>query len=461
MRIGRLSVAVAAPAWGHPNIDGFPEPLVLNTSGDTGNGGTSGGALSQDARFVAFASSASDLVPGDSNGVTDVFVLDRSDGGVERVLFAPDGAQANGSSSVLEMSPDARFVLVASSATNLVPGDTNGVADVFLLDRLTEGVRRVSVADDGSQLDAASVDGTLSADGRFVAFSTEAQAHASDTDDDEDVFLYDRADRSVRLGSEAAGDGYAPRLSADGSEVLFLSWSQLLATDTNFRPDVYVREIATGALELVSVGSNGVVAIDGVSYTSDAEWSPDGRYVVFSSHSEELRGETPNGDDTLEIYLRDRVAGTTTWVSYDYRGRDAWGHKHYPTVNDDGSRVAFITHGNLVRNSKWCSYCFVPIVTDTVTEDVEQVASALDNSTDWLNPAQVDDYIRRLQAGERLDPITVQRLPDGRQYILDGHHRYVASQRTGIPIDIQHIDGPGPMGLPDWSKVTYEPIDGR
>ena len=76
---------------------------------------------------------------------------------------------------------------------------------------------------------------------------------------------------------------------------------------------------------------------------------------------------------------------------------------------------------------------------------------------DWISRSAVDDYAARLRAGERLQPIEVQRLRDGREFILDGHHRYVASQQTGIPVEINYVDGVGPVGLPDWLKVTYEP----
>lgn len=76
---------------------------------------------------------------------------------------------------------------------------------------------------------------------------------------------------------------------------------------------------------------------------------------------------------------------------------------------------------------------------------------------DWISRSAVDDYAVRLQAGETLPAIDVQRLPDGREFILDGHHRYVASQQTGIPVDINYVDGVGPVGLPDWAKVIYEP----
>ncbi len=82
--------------------------------------------------------------------------------------------------------------------------------------------------------------------------------------------------------------------------------------------------------------------------------------------------------------------------------------------------------------------------------------SALKPTQDWVLRSQVDDYVLRLQAGDDVGAITVQRHADGSMYILDGHHLYVASQQTGIPLKIKYIDGPGPFGLLDWLKVLYE-----
>jgi hypothetical protein len=81
---------------------------------------------------------------------------------------------------------------------------------------------------------------------------------------------------------------------------------------------------------------------------------------------------------------------------------------------------------------------------------------ALRPTQDWINPAKVDEYAASLRAGENVPPVEVQRLPNGKEYILDGHHRYVASMRTGILVDRTVTEGPGPVGLPDWSKVNYE-----
>ena len=127
-------------------------------------------AISADGRFVAFSSDATNLVPGDTNGTADVFVRDRQTGTTRRVSVGSGGAQGNGLSVDPAISADGRFVAFASDATNLVPGDTNGADDVFVRDRQTGTTRRVSVGSGGAQGDRVSFDPAISADGRFVAF---------------------------------------------------------------------------------------------------------------------------------------------------------------------------------------------------------------------------------------------------------------------------------------------------
>src|SRR5262249_26887938 len=147
--------------------------------GAEGNGdsGFNAAMVSGDGRFVAFGSWASNLVPGDSNGLPDLFVRDRLGGTTERVNIATGGGQANadsGADMVLSMSSDARYVPFASFATNLAAGDTNGTGDIFLRDRLLGTTEIVSLATGGAQGNGMSITPSVSADGRFVAFSSNA-----------------------------------------------------------------------------------------------------------------------------------------------------------------------------------------------------------------------------------------------------------------------------------------------
>src|SRR6266567_806894 len=161
-------------------------------------------AVSADGRFIAFSSAASNLVAGDTNGATDMFVRDTCFGApagctpsTTRVSVASDGTQGNGASVVPTISADGRFVVFRSNASNLVVGDTNGAGDVFVRDTClggptgcTPSTIRVSVASDGTQANNSSITGALSADGRFVAIDSSASnLVAGDTNGFIDVFL--------------------------------------------------------------------------------------------------------------------------------------------------------------------------------------------------------------------------------------------------------------------------------
>lgn len=158
----------------NPTFGGAPPSQIVSTGlgGNAANGNSSNPALSADGRFVAFQSTADDLVPGDTNGVTDVFVHDRSTGTTTRVSVASDGAQGNGTSSLPSISGDGRYVSFQSSATNLVPDDTFGVQDIFRHDRTTGATIRLSVAADGSQATNLSRAARLAADGQTAVFDS-------------------------------------------------------------------------------------------------------------------------------------------------------------------------------------------------------------------------------------------------------------------------------------------------
>jgi Tol biopolymer transport system component len=199
-----FSVAIGAgmPVWAH----GSTERISLGLDGAQGNGPSFEPAISADGRFVAFQSEATNLVPGDSNSAPDVFVRDRRTGRTSRVSVRSDGAQANGPSAIPSISADGRFVTFYSDATNLVSGDTNDQGDVFVHDRQTGTTRRVSVGPNGTQGDVSSQTSAISADGHFVAFwSLATNLVPGDTSDQGDVFLRDREKRTTRLGRVDVG----------------------------------------------------------------------------------------------------------------------------------------------------------------------------------------------------------------------------------------------------------------
>ena len=235
-------------------------------------------ALSGDGRVVAFDSEASNLVPGDTNGSRDVFVHDRQTGQTTGVSVASDGAQANGFSSRAALVADGRVVAFDSLATNLVPGDTNSTWDVFVHDRQTGQTTRVSVASDGTQANERSFFVTLSGDGQVVAFDSEASNLVpGDTNGVDDVFVHDRqTGETTRVsvannGTQGDNSSFRGRISANGRVVAFSSdATKLVPGDTNGKTDVFVhfrRGIVPfdlngdGQADLVWRHTNGTVAV--------------------------------------------------------------------------------------------------------------------------------------------------------------------------------------------------------
>jgi Tol biopolymer transport system component len=218
--------------------------VSLGPGGVQANGESSRPALSADGRFVAFDSEADNLVSGDTNGTTDIFVRDRKTGTTTRVSLGPHGAQANGGSGDSSLSADGRYVAFDSGASNLVPGDTNEVHDVFVRDRKTGKTARVSVGPRGAQANNVSFDPSISADGRFVVFySNASNLVPGDTNDTWDVFVHDRktgrTTRASLFGQSTIT--FRPAISADGRYVAFSSEAgNLVPGDTNGVRDVFV-----------------------------------------------------------------------------------------------------------------------------------------------------------------------------------------------------------------------------
>ncbi len=273
-------------------------------------------AISADGRYVAFESSAPNLVRRDTNRAIDVFVRDLQAGTTRLVSRDSSGGQANGASGTASISADGNVVAFASRASNLVAGDTNGFADVFVRDRTTGVTERASVnelAGPGSQADAASQNPSISADGRSVAFDSDASnlvpndTNTSTTGRNAtDVFVRDRqADTTERVslsGGEEQGDdpSRAASISADGRFVAFESLASNLAPDdtdpnggngSGSTIDVFVRDRQGGTTELVSVSSSG----EGANDTSDgASLSANGRYAAFRSVADNLTANDTN-----------------------------------------------------------------------------------------------------------------------------------------------------------------------
>ncbi|MEU1023985.1 RICIN domain-containing protein [Streptomyces sp. NPDC005904] len=234
----------------HDRQTGTTQRVSVSGGGAQGNGGSTAAAISADGRQVAFTSSATNFTAGDTNAADDVFVRDLQSGTTQRVSVSGGGGQGDRGSMAPSLSADGRHVAFSSSATNLVAGDTNGRIDVFVRDRQSGTTQRVSVADNGTQGDGHSGGASIGADGRHVAFSSSAaNLIARDANGVSDVFVHDRQSGGTRRVSTAHTDGqdvdhYSSEaaISADGAVVAFSSAaSDLVPGDTNGTYDVFVR----------------------------------------------------------------------------------------------------------------------------------------------------------------------------------------------------------------------------
>ncbi|WP_328476213.1 hypothetical protein OHA21_21320 [Actinoplanes sp. NBC_00393] len=330
------------------------ERVNLSSSGvQAVDGAHSGVRISADGRYVAFTSYADNLVPGDTNENSDVFIRDRVKGLTSRVSVSSAGVQGdNFSAFSLGLSSDGRYVLFDSDAANLVPGDTNGFRDVFLHDRHTSRTSRVSTATDGTQGNHQSQAPAISADGRYVVFESFAgNLVPGDANDQSDVFLRDRrTGRTALVSATPAGipglyNSFSPSISADGRLIAFMSDSpDLVEGDANGTVDVFVRDRRARQTTLVSLSDSGVPAND---HCNSASISADGRYVVFHSPATTLvPGDTNAGDD---VFVRDLDARTTSLVSVTTSGRQANDWSGDPSVSADGRVIAYLSYAtNLV-----------------------------------------------------------------------------------------------------------------
>jgi Tol biopolymer transport system component len=341
------------------------ERVSVNSGEIQGNVRSYSTSTSDDGRFVAFVSEATNLVEGDTNGASDVFLRDRLNGTTERISVADNEAEANYGSFLPSISSDGRFVAFLSDATNLVSGDTNNFIDVFVRDRLAKTTQRISVSSSGVQANDESGRASIGADGRFVVFDSVAtNLVASDLNLVSDVFLWDRLTRTVARvslannGIEGNGNSERPSVSADGRFVAFESVANNFAAgDYNNNYDVFVHDRLNGATQLISRAMGGGA---GNFYAADASITPDGRFVAFIARANNLViGDT---NEETDIFVRDRQTGVTERVNVSIDGAQSeYGFSFGPSISANGRFVAFESNApNLVGyNSNGVNHAFV------------------------------------------------------------------------------------------------------
>ncbi len=348
----------------HDRQTGMTTRVSVDSAGAQGTRASYAPVISGDGQIVAFHSEAPALVPGDTNGAADVFVHDRATGQTTRVSVSSAGAQSGQDAQYPQLSADGRYVAFFSFAGDLVPGDTNGVSDAFLHDRVTGLTTRVSLSTIGAQGNGHSFPMSLSADGRYVAFESEASnLVAGDNNGATDAFVHDHwTGLTTRVSLDEAGaqvpqGALNPRISADGSLVAFMSVSPFVAGDTNAMTDVYVRNLTTGAVARASVSSAGEQG-NQASYVAGI--SANGRHVIFESSASNLVAGDLNAES--DVFVHSLHTGQTLLCSRDTAGvqgnKASWGGQ----LSADGGSAAFVSFAdNLVTgdtNAKSDAFVF-------------------------------------------------------------------------------------------------------
>jgi Tol biopolymer transport system component len=268
------------------------ELISVNQAEAQGNNDSDRASISADGRYVAFTSLADNLVPEDTNFASDIFVRDRAAGRIERVSVGPFGVQGDGNSGFLsllgspDISADGRFVAFASEASNFVAGDMAGTADVFVHDRRTRTTELISRGTDGFPA-GGSVAPSISADGRFVAFRS-----------------------------------FSDRLVPDGNP--------------NFFDHIYVFDRRSGSIERVDVASDGTLA-DGGAF--NLAISADGRFVAFDTPAGNL--VAGDGDQAHDVFVHDRRTGETEGISTRVPTDTFTGTSLLSSISADGRFVGF------------------------------------------------------------------------------------------------------------------------
>jgi len=340
------------------------ERVSIRSNGNQANDHSYTPDISADGRYIAFASDATELVSGDDNQSRDIFVHDRQTGETELVSVNSDGNEGNFDSDSPAISDDGRYVAFHSFATNLRSNDTNGVADIFVHDRQTGDTTLVNIVL-GGQANDISYDPDISGNGQYITFwSYASNLVGGDNNNVSDVFRYDRIGQTmfrVSLDSnEVQGNFHSsfPSISQDGHAIAFESGaSNLVSGDSGIYRDVFWRDMNAGQTKRVSVNSNGNEA-NGDSF--GAAISADGRYVAFTSLANDVTSNDNN--PYRDIFLRDTQNNSTERITGSMGDLNTW---EEPSVSGSGRYLTYRGRPPLPCDQTLCEIFVYDRDTDT------------------------------------------------------------------------------------------------
>jgi Ca2+-binding RTX toxin-like protein len=337
--------------WMKDLVTGDVTRISSTSGGVPGNLESHAAMVAGDGRSVVFETDATNLKSGDTNGVSDIYLKNLVTGEVTRVSTGTDGHQGTGGGSFgASATHDGRYVVFESQATNLVTGDANSASDIFVKDTQLGTLTLVSTTTSGTKGNAGSSglgsrDASISADGNFVVFTSWSSNLATgDTDGNADVFVKNLATGQLTcvstdaLDQQVSGDSMNASISAKGRYVVFESASTLLEDGQNGAGAIYLRDLWTG--QLTRVKGQGTTDQAGISISGD------GRYVVFVA-DESL--DEADANDHADVYVKDMQTGEVKLVSQSHLGEAGNGQSLDPRISLDGSTIVFSTDAsNLV-----------------------------------------------------------------------------------------------------------------
>ena len=290
-------------------------------------------------RYVAFQTDDTNLVPGTAHTCTvvepgtqpcpGIYVRDLQSGSTRLLNVSDSGALANGYSQFPVISSDGRYVAFLSGASNLVPGDTNNATDVFVADLKTSTIRRISVSTNGVQADGASYSVSISATGRYIAFTSAATTLAAGKPGKTviGVFLRDLQAGTTRL----VGINGIPYEDFFGSVTMSPN-GRYLVFDSRAAHDTLIRDMQTGTVKSLSAIT---ARSKGAGFTSAPVFDATGRYLAFTFQP----AKPSTGDASVQVLMRDLATGTTRAISVSNSGIQGDGGE--PAISGDGRYIAF------------------------------------------------------------------------------------------------------------------------
>ena len=417
-------------------IHDFTSTVPFEVDGASGDSFTAtGSSTNANGRFVVFSSFASNLVPNDTNGLEDVFLLDRQTNEIQLVSRAPDGSPGNGASSGAVISADGRSVAFVTSATNLFNDNNGSVQDVVVFRTSDSTIEVANLTDPGEQGQFLSSNPSLSADGRFVAFDSASALVSEAVDGSRGVYVRDTRNGTTQLLSRTPGGAFPneestdPVISEDGSFVAFVSRAtdiapgagsvaniyyinrntlvtqlvttggdadstapalsgnaevvgfesqatNLAANDFNGASDAFIWTAATDTIELVSRAPSGDSG-NGASF--DVSLNEDASLVLYRSQASDLVAGDTNGFD--DIFLLNRNTGTTTRVNVAEDGTQADAPSFTPGLSADGNTVVFASTATTLSDVNAANNPFIFVRNlQMVVEQPSVVSSILPSS---------------------------------------------------------------------------------